>query len=219
MSVTKERTCRDSSKRIRRSMGPAQRQAMRINGGSMPNCDASGSCAFAFGWFDRGQQQLHLSRAAGFVVAAVDGKPLVSGFVLVVEEPGLRLVAEHGGIGAHAGRGRKRLGAESVRSSRRAWAIAVRCNKSICIQRNVRAAGLARGPAAGALLVNGWQLNTIVSLASGTPFTVYDSDNAPMQGGRRRSRASTRAGRTCCRIRTRGRIRRTSGSAAANFRN
>ncbi|MBV9441469.1 MAG: TonB-dependent receptor, partial [Acidobacteriaceae bacterium] len=34
---------------------------------------------------------------------------------------------------------------------------------------------------AGAL-VNGWQLNTIVSLASGTPFTVYDSDNAPMQG-------------------------------------
>lgn len=30
--------------------------------------------------------------------------------------------------------------------------------------------------------VNGWQLNTIVSIASGTPFTVYDSDNAPMQG-------------------------------------
>lgn len=37
-------------------------------------------------------------------------------------------------------------------------------------------------PPALGLLVNGWQLNTIVSLASGTPFTVYDSDNAPMQG-------------------------------------
>jgi hypothetical protein len=34
---------------------------------------------------------------------------------------------------------------------------------------------------AGAI-VNGWQVNTIVSLATGTPFTVYDSDNAPMEG-------------------------------------
>ncbi|MGA8030266.1 MAG: carboxypeptidase regulatory-like domain-containing protein [Bryobacteraceae bacterium] len=37
-------------------------------------------------------------------------------------------------------------------------------------------------PHAAGLVVNGWQLNTIVSLASGTPFTVYDSDNAPMEG-------------------------------------
>lgn len=37
-------------------------------------------------------------------------------------------------------------------------------------------------PPALGLVLNGWQLNTIVSLASGTPFTVYDSDNAPMQG-------------------------------------
>lgn len=32
------------------------------------------------------------------------------------------------------------------------------------------------------LVVNGWQANTIINLASGTPFTVYDSDNAPMEG-------------------------------------
>lgn len=32
------------------------------------------------------------------------------------------------------------------------------------------------------LLVNGWQINTIASLSSGTPFTVYDSNNASMQG-------------------------------------
>jgi hypothetical protein len=37
-------------------------------------------------------------------------------------------------------------------------------------------------PKAAAFVVNGWQANTIVNLASGTPFTVYDSDNAPMQG-------------------------------------
>ncbi len=37
-------------------------------------------------------------------------------------------------------------------------------------------------PRAARFLVNGWQLNTIVTLASGTPFTVYDSDNAPMEG-------------------------------------
>jgi hypothetical protein len=41
---------------------------------------------------------------------------------------------------------------------------------------------LQRGSRAVRFIVNGWQLNTIVSLASGTPFTVYDSDNAPMQG-------------------------------------
>jgi hypothetical protein len=39
-----------------------------------------------------------------------------------------------------------------------------------------------RAPSAARLLLNGWQLNTIVSLASGTPFTVYDSDNASMEG-------------------------------------
>ncbi len=37
-------------------------------------------------------------------------------------------------------------------------------------------------PRAADLLVNGWQLNTIASFSSGTPFTVYDSDNASMQG-------------------------------------
>ena len=37
-------------------------------------------------------------------------------------------------------------------------------------------------PRAAALALKGWQLNTIVTLSSGTPFTVYDSDNAPMQG-------------------------------------
>src|SRR5581483_2738182 len=37
-------------------------------------------------------------------------------------------------------------------------------------------------PRAAGFLINGWQLNTIITLASGTPFTVYDSDNAPLQG-------------------------------------
>ncbi len=31
-------------------------------------------------------------------------------------------------------------------------------------------------------VTNGWQVNGIMSLASGTPFTVYDSDNASLQG-------------------------------------
>ncbi|MEI9970938.1 MAG: hypothetical protein WDO73_02175 [Ignavibacteriota bacterium] len=35
---------------------------------------------------------------------------------------------------------------------------------------------------AAALLVNGWQLNTIASLSTGTPFTVYDSANVSLQG-------------------------------------
>ncbi len=33
-----------------------------------------------------------------------------------------------------------------------------------------------------ALLTNGWQLNTITSLSTGTPFTVYDSANVSLQG-------------------------------------
>ncbi len=37
-------------------------------------------------------------------------------------------------------------------------------------------------PALGKFVVNGWQLNTIASFSSGTPFTVYDSDNASLQG-------------------------------------
>jgi hypothetical protein len=35
---------------------------------------------------------------------------------------------------------------------------------------------------AGALVTNGWQLNTITSLSSGTPFTVYDSADVSLQG-------------------------------------
>jgi hypothetical protein len=42
--------------------------------------------------------------------------------------------------------------------------------------------GWRAAPSAAGLLLNGWQINTIISLASGTPFTVYDSDNASMQG-------------------------------------
>ncbi len=37
-------------------------------------------------------------------------------------------------------------------------------------------------PRAFSLLSNGWQLNTIASFSSGTPFTVYDSNNASLQG-------------------------------------
>ncbi|MGA2185441.1 MAG: carboxypeptidase regulatory-like domain-containing protein [Bryobacteraceae bacterium] len=33
-----------------------------------------------------------------------------------------------------------------------------------------------------AFVTNGWQLNTIASLSSGTPFTVYDSANVSLQG-------------------------------------
>ncbi len=37
-------------------------------------------------------------------------------------------------------------------------------------------------PKAAAWLVNGWQMNTIASLSTGTPFTVYDSANVSLQG-------------------------------------
>ncbi len=37
-------------------------------------------------------------------------------------------------------------------------------------------------PALASIFVNGWQLNTIVNLSSGTPFTVYDSANVSLQG-------------------------------------
>jgi hypothetical protein len=42
--------------------------------------------------------------------------------------------------------------------------------------------GWRTAPRTAGYLVNGWQLNTIVTLSSGTPFTVYDSDNASEQG-------------------------------------
>jgi Carboxypeptidase regulatory-like domain len=37
-------------------------------------------------------------------------------------------------------------------------------------------------PKIPAAIVNGWQLNTIMNFASGTPFTVYDSANVSLQG-------------------------------------
>jgi hypothetical protein len=37
-------------------------------------------------------------------------------------------------------------------------------------------------PPAAAFFVNGWQFNTIASLSTGTPFTVYDSANVSLQG-------------------------------------
>ncbi len=37
-------------------------------------------------------------------------------------------------------------------------------------------------PKLASLVLNGWQLNTIVNLSSGTPFTVYDSANVSLQG-------------------------------------
>ena len=40
----------------------------------------------------------------------------------------------------------------------------------------------SHAPRAAAVLVNGWQLNTIASLSTGSPFTVYDSANVALQG-------------------------------------
>ncbi len=37
-------------------------------------------------------------------------------------------------------------------------------------------------PRAAALLINGWQINGIAAVSSGTPFTVYDSANVSLQG-------------------------------------
>ncbi|HTS60494.1 MAG TPA: carboxypeptidase regulatory-like domain-containing protein [Candidatus Acidoferrales bacterium] len=37
-------------------------------------------------------------------------------------------------------------------------------------------------PKAAAVLLNGWQVNTIANLSTGTPFTVYDSANVALQG-------------------------------------
>src|SRR5581483_2133714 len=37
-------------------------------------------------------------------------------------------------------------------------------------------------PRAAGLVMNGWQLNTIATLSTGTPFTVYDSANVSQQG-------------------------------------
>jgi hypothetical protein len=37
-------------------------------------------------------------------------------------------------------------------------------------------------PKGAAALLNGWQLNTIANLSTGTPFTVYDSANVSLQG-------------------------------------
>jgi hypothetical protein len=37
-------------------------------------------------------------------------------------------------------------------------------------------------PRPAAFFVNGWQLNAIASVSSGTPFTVYDSANVSLQG-------------------------------------
>jgi hypothetical protein len=39
-----------------------------------------------------------------------------------------------------------------------------------------------KGPAPARALLNGWQLNGIASVSSGTPFTVYDSANVSLQG-------------------------------------
>jgi hypothetical protein len=42
--------------------------------------------------------------------------------------------------------------------------------------------GLRAAPRAARFLANGWQLNTITSLSTGTPFTVYDSADVSLQG-------------------------------------
>jgi hypothetical protein len=42
--------------------------------------------------------------------------------------------------------------------------------------------GWRDAPRAAAFFTNGWQLNTISSLSTGTPFTVYDSANVSLQG-------------------------------------
>jgi hypothetical protein len=45
-----------------------------------------------------------------------------------------------------------------------------------------RIPGFANARGASKFLLNGWQVNGILTLASGTPFTVYDTTNVSLQG-------------------------------------
>ncbi len=146
---------------------------------------------------DRRRFQLHLPRAAGRLFAAVRARPELPGILLVLEESRLYLLAERRRLGAHAGGRRERSGAESLRPG--APSTAHRCSmpSTVSCSAEARRCRYWRGASrARAFIVNGWQLNAIASLSTGTPFTVYDSANVSLQGARPRSPASTPAGRT-----------------------
>jgi hypothetical protein len=57
-------------------------------------------------------------------------------------------------------------------------------------------------------ILGNWQANGITTFMSGTPFTVYDSQDVSLQGARPRSRASPATGRIWLAIQTLGRARR-----------
>ena len=74
------------------------------------------------------------------------------------------------------------LGPESVQPEGRVWSVFVRCDEPLRLQRYLCLPTWTGASRAAAVFVNGWQFNTIVNLASGTPFTVYDSANVSLQG-------------------------------------
>jgi len=62
------------------------------------------------------------------------------------------------------------------------------------------------------MLFGDWQVNGITTLMSGTPFTVYDSQDVDLQGGAPEISGSPATGRTLSEIPTPGRGRLRNGS-------
>lgn len=126
--------------------------------------------------------ELDVSRSSGSVFAPVHAQPRFSCLILVVQKPRLHFEPQHGGFGANPRSGRERSYAESIRFERRTRPSLLDATQRFVLSGSYGLPQWHDAPKAAGFFVNGWQLNTIVSLASGTPFTVYDSANVSLQG-------------------------------------
>ena len=84
-------------------------------------------------------------------------------------------------LGAYIGGGRERPGAKSLRFACRTWPSLFDATHRFVFSGSYALPRWAQSRLGG-ILANGWQINTIATFSTGTPFTVYDSDNAPLQG-------------------------------------
>ena len=105
-----------------------------------------------------------------------------SGLILVVEESGLLVLSKPGGLCANTSGRRKRPGAKSGRFRAEHGPSLFDATHRFVLSGTYVIPPAESLPRAVKAVVNGWQLNTIVTVSSGTPFTVYDSHNASLQG-------------------------------------
>lgn len=145
-------------------------------------CNAAGICKLRIGRAACRHHELHLSRAGGVVFAAILPRFELPGLVLVSKSLDDISTLNVAGSAPTLVAGENDLAQNPFDLAAEHGPSLFDSRQRFVFSGTWALPSLPSASRLASALVNGWQVNTISNLATGTPFTVYDSADVSLQG-------------------------------------